>query len=72
MTTKTYALQSSANGRNARLAAPETQPINTLAGRDLCSIRDLSAVDVRLILDTAHTVKAHPGCIVAHSTRSSL
>ncbi len=60
MTTKTYAMQSSAIGRNAKLAAAEAQPVNTLAGRDLCSIRDLSAADVRLILDTAHAVKAHP------------
>jgi ornithine carbamoyltransferase len=31
-----------------------------LAGRDLCSIRDLNAADVRLILDTAHAVKSEP------------
>ena len=45
------------SGRNA-LAAAEVS--NTLAGRDLCSIRDLTAADARLILDTAYAVKAEP------------
>lgn len=53
MTTKTYALEKpvSAVGGEGR---------NSLAGRDLCSIRDLTAADARLILDTAHAVKAEP------------
>lgn len=50
MTTKTYA--------TAAVVVPG--PIASLAGRDLCSIRDLSAADARLILDTAHDVKAQP------------
>lgn len=49
MTTKTYTLQS-----------PASEVANPLAGRDLCSIRDLSATDARLILDTARAVKAQP------------
>lgn len=49
MTTKTYAPQS-----------PASEIANPLAGRDLCSIRDLSATDARLILDTARAVKAQP------------
>jgi ornithine carbamoyltransferase len=32
----------------------------SLAGRDICSILDLNANDVRAILDMAHAVKAHP------------
>ena len=60
MTTKTYAVQSLAMERNAGLTTPEPHSPNTLAGRDLCSIRDLSAADVRLILDTARAVKTHP------------
>ncbi len=32
----------------------------SLAGRDLCSIADLSASEVRAILDLAHAVKARP------------
>src|SRR5665213_480242 len=60
MTTKSYALRPPAIGPDASTSAPAPQLPNTLAGRDLCSIRDLSAADVRLILDTAHAVKAHP------------
>ncbi len=32
----------------------------SLAGRDICSILDLNAKDVRALLDTAHAVKARP------------
>ncbi len=39
---------------------PAPEVVNSLAGRDLCSIRDLTAADARLILDTAHAVKAQP------------
>ncbi len=60
MTTKPYAMQSPAAGPNVRNNSRAPQPVNTLAGRDLCSICDLSAADVRLILNTAHTVKARP------------
>lgn len=54
MTTKTYALQSPASG------LANSGRANSLVGRDLCSIRDLSVTDVRLILDTARAVKARP------------
>ena len=60
MTTKTYALKSTANRLSARIPGGVSAVENTLAGRDLCSIRDLSAADVRLILNTAHAVKARP------------
>jgi ornithine carbamoyltransferase len=60
MTTKTYALQSPVSGRNASISLTAAEPVNSLMGRDLCSIRDLSAADVRLILDTARQVKAQP------------
>jgi len=56
MTPKTYAMRTSALEPDA--AVPE--PVNSLLGRDLCSIRDLSAGDARLILDTARAVKAEP------------
>lgn len=52
MTPKTFTLHTS---------APEVSaPVNTLANRDLCSIRDLSVAEIRLVLDTAHAVKAQP------------
>ena len=57
MTPKTYGLEMPAPERNS--VATAEMP-NMLAGRDLCSIRDLKAADVRLILDTAHAVKAQP------------
>ncbi len=60
MTPKTYALQSAASGRNTAALSPAPEPANSLAGRDLCSISDVSAADARLILDTAHAVKAQP------------
>jgi ornithine carbamoyltransferase len=60
MTTKTFALKSTANRLSARIPSGVSAVENTLAGRDLCSIRDLSAADVRLILNTAHAVKARP------------
>jgi len=53
MTTKTYALHPPASGL-------KSVAVNSLAGRDLCSICDLNAAEVRLILDTAHTVKTQP------------
>jgi len=53
MNIKTFALQTPVPGNAA-------SAVNSLAGRDLCSIRDLSAAEVRLILDTAHAVKVHP------------
>lgn len=37
-----------------------TAGTEALAGRDICSILDLSPGDVRAILDTAHAVKARP------------
>ncbi len=56
--TKSYALRPPAAGSDASTST--SQLPNPLAGRDLCSICDLNAADVRLILDTAHAVKAHP------------
>ncbi|HVJ09816.1 MAG TPA: ornithine carbamoyltransferase [Acidisarcina sp.] len=35
-------------------------PVLSLKGRDLCSTADLSAVELRAILDLAHQLKAHP------------
>lgn len=60
MTTKSYAWKSAAVGTETSGSVPAAKLPNTLAGRDLCSIRDLNAEDVRLILDTAHAVKARP------------
>jgi ornithine carbamoyltransferase len=60
MTTKSYAMKPPAIAQDNPPSAPTSEPANTLAGRDLCSIRDLSAADVRLILNTSHAVKAHP------------
>ncbi|MGO8718189.1 MAG: ornithine carbamoyltransferase [Acidobacteriaceae bacterium] len=60
MTTKSYAMKSFAITQDSPISAPPSELANTLAGRDLCSIRDLSAADVQLILDTAHAVKARP------------
>ncbi|MGC1782001.1 MAG: ornithine carbamoyltransferase [Acidobacteriaceae bacterium] len=60
MTAKTYALKAPPYGPSARIPGSASTVENTLAGRDLCSIRDLSAADVRLILNTAHAVKARP------------
>ena len=58
MTTKAYTYNSHPMERESLMPVSET--INTLANRDLCSIRDLSASDARLILQTAHAVKAQP------------
>lgn len=60
MTTKTYALKSSANSQSAASTLPSSLSSNPLAGRDLCSIADLSPSDIRLLLTTAHDVKAQP------------
>ncbi|MEO6910957.1 MAG: ornithine carbamoyltransferase [Edaphobacter sp.] len=60
MTPKTYALHPPGAARNASTPPGAAGQENSLAGRDLCSIRDLSVADVRLILDTAHAVKAEP------------
>jgi ornithine carbamoyltransferase len=60
MTTKSYAMKSSALAQEDPISLSTRERQNTLAGRDLSSIRDLSAADVRLILDTAHAVKAQP------------
>ncbi|MHB8301504.1 MAG: ornithine carbamoyltransferase [Acidobacteriaceae bacterium] len=63
MTTKTYALQSSAAASGSRDAGGSVALgaiANPLAGRDLCSTRDLSPADVRLVLNTARDVKAQP------------
>ena len=60
MTPKTYAMKSTALAQDDSISLSTAKRLNTLAGRDLCSIRDLSAAEVRLILDTAHTVKAQP------------
>lgn len=60
MTTKSYALKSPAMEPDSNQTLRAATLPNTLAGRDLCSMRDLSAADVRLILDTAHAVKARP------------
>jgi len=66
MTTKTYALKSSpvsspvsSTDRGPHLSMP-TANNHALAGRDLCSSLDLNATDARLILNTAHAVKANP------------
>jgi ornithine carbamoyltransferase len=53
-------MKSSALAQEDPISLSAVKRPNTLAGRDLCSIRDLSAADVRLILDTAHAVKAQP------------
>lgn len=60
MTTKSYAMKSTALAQDTPISLSAAKRPNTLAGRDLCSIRDLSAADVRLILDTAHAVKTQP------------
>ncbi|MFZ0663074.1 MAG: ornithine carbamoyltransferase [Acidobacteriaceae bacterium] len=36
-------------------------PVESLAGRDLCSIADLSTVEVAAVMKLAHEVKADPG-----------
>jgi ornithine carbamoyltransferase len=53
-------MKSTALAQDNPISLSSAKRPNTLAGRDLCSIRDLSAADVRLILDTAHAVKAQP------------
>jgi len=60
MTPKTYAMKSTALAQDDPISLSAAKRPNTLAGRDLCSIRDLTAAEVRLILDTAHAVKAQP------------
>ncbi len=60
MTPKHYALQTPPSERPAPLAAAAAEPVNSLLSRDLCSIRDLSVADARLVLDTAHAVKTQP------------
>jgi ornithine carbamoyltransferase len=60
MMTRTYDMNASLAGINPPLPPGACEPRNRLAGRDLCSIRDLSAVDVRLILDTARAIKGRP------------
>lgn len=60
MTTKTYAMKQPSPTLDAEILSDTRATRNTLAGRSLCSIRDLSWTDVRLILDTAHAVKRHP------------
>ena len=60
MTSKSYAMKSTALAQDDPFSLSAANHPNTLAGRDLCSIRDLSATEVRLILDTAHAVKSQP------------
>jgi ornithine carbamoyltransferase len=60
MTPKSYAMKSTALAQHDSISLTTAKRPNTLAGRDLCSIRDLSAAEVRLILDTAHAVKTQP------------
>jgi len=60
MTPKSYAMKSTALAQDDPISLSTAKRPNTLAGRDLCSIGDLSAAEVRLILDTAHAVKAQP------------
>ncbi len=60
MTTKNYAFQPAVPRRSTPVPPTASEPVNTLVGRDLCSIRDLSMADARLILDTAHSVKTQP------------
>lgn len=60
MTTKNYAFQPAAPRRGATISPAASEPVNSLTGRDLCSIRNLSTADARLILDTARSVKAQP------------
>ncbi len=60
MTPKSYAMKSTALAPDTPISVSTAKRPNTLAGRNLCSIRDLSAAEVRLILDTAHAVKAQP------------
>lgn len=60
MTTRTYDMNASLAGIKPPPPAGVREVRNRLAGRDLCSIRDLSAADVRLILDTARAIKGRP------------
>lgn len=64
MTPRTYALKSSPVHDDSRLVSASNLISPTsgdlLAGRDLCSMADLSPSDVRLILNVAHDVKAQP------------
>lgn len=60
MTTRTYDMNASLAGINPLPHTGTREARNRLAGRDLCSIRDLSAADVRLILDTARAIKGRP------------
>src|SRR6185437_15895359 len=41
--------------------SPLLSPIESLAGRDLCSIADFSACEVAEVMKLAHAVKADPG-----------
>ncbi len=45
---------------SSTLPGRHTLPAETLAGRDLCSIADLSQAETRGLLDLAHSVKANP------------
>lgn len=60
MTVKTWSTTTPDLSPASQLAATASPDASRLAGRDLCSIRDLDAKDVRLILDTAHAVKTRP------------
>ncbi len=60
MTLKTYAIPTDASGTSSGISIASLEPPDSLANRDLCSIRDLAPADARRILDMAHAVKAQP------------
>ncbi len=53
-------MASKAYAPEAPVGAPPS-PIDSLAGRDLCSIADFSTVEIAALLRLAHQVKADPG-----------
>jgi ornithine carbamoyltransferase len=56
MASKTYNWNSPAGA-----AATLPSPIESLAGRDLCSIADFSTIEIAELMKLAHAVKADPG-----------
>jgi len=60
MTSKAYVLRQSSLAATTATEISAGEMAGSLFGRDLCSMRDLTPEEVRLILDTARQLKAHP------------
>ena len=70
MATKTYAMKSTALAQDDSISLSTAKRLNTLAGRDLCSIGDLRAGEVRLIMELPTPSRRSRNSIAIRSTPS--